>query len=151
MGGGDEGCTRADDEAVIGKMATNEALMFKAVKKGDLATISSLVATNPGLVHSREKDGSTPLHAAAWKGELEVAKVLIDLGADVNALSENDHYGTTPLHAAAHANNRDVVRLLLDSGADASIVNHAGRTPLGETTLHNATAAAKVLREFGAG
>src|SRR3712207_7119966 len=57
-----------------------------------------------GLVHTREADGSTPLHCAAWKGHREAVELLLDAGADLNGQSENGHYGGTALHAAAHGN-----------------------------------------------
>jgi ankyrin repeat protein len=57
---------------------------------------------------------------------------------------------TTPLHAAAHGNRKDVVQVLIEPGANLNAKNKSGRTPLGETEFHNATAAAKLLREAGA-
>jgi ankyrin repeat protein len=80
---------------------------------------------------------------------VEAARVLLDAGADIQARSRNDHYGDTPLHAAAHGNQKDVVRLLIERGADVDARNPAGRTPLDETTFHNATAAAKLLVAAG--
>jgi ankyrin repeat protein len=76
-------------------------------------------------------------------------KVLLDAGADINAKSQNDHYGDTALHAAAHGNQKDVVKVLIERGASLNSKNKIGRTPLGETEWHNASAAAKLLKEAG--
>jgi ankyrin repeat protein len=46
-------------------------------------------------VHSKDKDHDTALHAAAFSGRLEIAKFLIDHGA--NTTAENEH-GEIPLH-----------------------------------------------------
>ena len=129
--------------------AASVRAVLKAAKQGDVASLRRLVASDAGLLDARDKDGSTPLHCAAWKGHVEAVRVLLDAGADVGAKSRNDHYGDTPLHAAAHGNQKDVVRLLIERGADVNAKNPAGRTPLGETTFHNATAAAKLLAAAG--
>lgn len=126
-----------------------EKQMIKVAKKGDVAAVKRLLGIDKSLAHARDRDGSTPLHCAAWKGHAALAKVLLDAGADANAKSRNDHYGDTPLHAAAHANQAAVVKLLIEHGAKLSTKNPNGRTPLGETEWHNATAAAKLLRMAG--
>ena len=127
----------------------NEKQMIKAAKKGDVAAVKQLLKIDPSLSGARDKDGCTPLHCASWKGHAEVAKVLLDAGADINAKSQNDHYGDTALHAAAHGNQKDVVKVLIERGASLNSKNKIGRTPLGETEWHNASAAAKLLKEAG--
>lgn len=124
--------------------------MFRAVKSGDAAKVRSLLALDPGLVHARDKDQSTPLHYAAWKDQPEVVELLLDAGADIQAHNENYHWGTTALHAAAHGNNPKAVAALLRRGADVNALKANGTgTPLGETKIHNATAAAKLLIAAG--
>ena len=124
---------------------------LRAVKHGDAARTAELLAAAPALLHLRdEEDASTPLHHAAWKGHPEVATVLLDAGADVNAQSTNGHYGGTPLHCAAHGNQSAVARLLIERGADLNVQSCNGRTPLEETTFHKATTAANVLKRAGA-
>jgi Ankyrin repeats (3 copies) len=78
--------------------------IIKAAKAGDVSTVKALLAADASLVEARDSDGSTPLHCATWKGHQNVVVVLLDAGADVNAVNQNGHWGTTPLHAAAHAN-----------------------------------------------
>ena len=86
---------------------------------------------------------TTPLMAAAGLGTtepleeageeveaLEAVKVLLDLGADVNAIDNN---GDTPMHGAAYGAYPTVVKLLAERGADPQIwkeKNKFGRTPL---------------------
>jgi ankyrin repeat protein len=125
-------------------------VMLKAAKAGNLAEVRKLVAKDKSLLNIRDKEGSTPLHCAAWKGHVDVVTALLNAGAGINAVNQNGHYGTTPLHAAAHGNQRAVAELLIARGADMKAKNLSGRTPLGETTVHNATAVAKLLREHGA-
>jgi len=121
--------------------------MIKAAKAGNAPAVQTILDADPALLHALDSDGSTPLHCAAWKGHAEVAALLLERGADVHVENENDHWGGTPLHAAAHANNNAIVKLLLEHGADPAKVSRNGRTPLEETTLHKATAAARVLKQ----
>jgi ankyrin repeat protein len=88
-------------------------------------------------------DKSTPLMAAAGLGTsdpleeagtedeaLDAVKMLLDLGADINAV---DNKGDTAMHGAAYGNFPTIVRLLAERGADINIWKRAdteGRTPL---------------------
>lgn len=62
----------------------NAKAIIKAAKKGDAETMLRLLNEDPSLVMARDKDGSTPLHCAAWNGHEEVAAVRLDAGAEVN-------------------------------------------------------------------
>jgi ankyrin repeat protein len=124
--------------------------IIQATKRGDAAGTAALLKADPCLARATEADGTTPLHCAAWKGHVEVAEILLNAGADLNAVNQDAHYGGTPLHAAAHGNQKPVVELLIRRGAALDVVSCNGRTPLQETAFHNATAAAKLLRAAGA-
>ncbi len=124
--------------------------MLKAAKSGDATRVKELVKMDSSLMSARDIDGSTPLHCACWKGREEVVAVLLKAGADVNAENANEHWGTTPLHAAAHANQKKIAELLIAHGANIAARNLNNRTPLDETSFHNASAVAKLLRAAGA-
>lgn len=124
--------------------------IFKAAKNGDLTALRKLLRADPSLIHARDKDGSTPLHWAAWRGQIDVTRLLLKAGAEVNAQSQNTHWGTTPLHAAAHGNQAAVAQLLLEHGANIRAKNLNKRTPLQETAVHDARTAAAALRATGA-
>jgi uncharacterized protein len=75
-----------------------------------------------------EKDpfgGSSPLISAAVFGKPDIAKVLIDAGADINFKNKD---GSTALHTAAFFCRPEIVKMLLDKGADKTIVNSYGAT-----------------------
>lgn len=122
--------------------------IIKAAKNGRADLVKALLVADPDLINARDKDGSTPLHCAVWKGHQQVVAQLIEAGADVNAQNENDHWGTTPLHAAAHANQAAIAQLLIDQGADVKATDREGRTPMFHTTFHKARAVVKVLERY---
>ncbi len=72
----------------------------------------------------------TPLHAAAMAGHARVAEMLIDAGADVNAVAAEE--SGSPLYLAGGMGREEVVRLLLDLGADVT------RGPEGRQPIHAA-------------
>lgn len=128
-----------------------EKQIIKAAKTGDLQAVTDLLTADPQLVTALDRDGSTPLHCAAWKGHALVATLLLDSGADMNAHNENSHWGTTALHAASHGNNKAVVELLIQRGAEVNLRSPLNNlTALGHSRVHNAKPVAKVLLEHGA-
>ena len=66
------------------------------------------------------------MHTAAREGEVDVVKVLLAAGADVEAKDED---GRTALHRAARAGHGDIVKVLIEGGADVEAQEKDGRTP----------------------
>jgi ankyrin repeat protein len=102
---------------------------MRAAFSGDLEVVKLLLAHGADP-HVQSKDMETSLMAASGEGfingyhrlrdpkeRLEVVKLLIDLGEDVNAA---DAYGITPLMDAANLGDAAVVKYLIDKGADLS-------------------------------
>jgi len=83
----------------------------------------------PGAVNAYAYDGWTPLHLAAFFGQSNAARVLLEAGADVHAVSRNS-LTNTPLHAAAAGKHSDVALLLLAHGAKPDPADAGGYTPL---------------------
>jgi uncharacterized protein len=69
----------------------------------------------------------SPLLYAARDGRLEIARMLLDAGADIEYVDGN---GITPLLSAITNNHPDVARLLIDRGANVKATDWYGRTPL---------------------
>jgi ankyrin repeat protein len=88
--------------------------------------------------------GETPLMLAAINNHLELAKVLIQRGAEVNKT------GWTPLHYAATRGHREMMRLLLDNDAYIDSESANGTTPLMMAAYSAPPLAVKLLLEEGA-
>ncbi|XP_053719082.1 protein phosphatase 1 regulatory subunit 12A isoform X3 [Synchiropus splendidus] len=71
------------------------------------------------------KSGGTALHVAAAKGYVEVLKLLIQAGYDVNI---KDYDGWTPLHAASHWGKEEACRILVENFCDMDLINKMGQT-----------------------
>ncbi|XP_046383816.1 ankyrin-3-like [Ischnura elegans] len=63
-------------------------------------------------------DDNSPIHLAVQKGSMEMVKLLLSKGAEINALGK----GKTPLHIATHNGYPPMVKLLLDHSADVNSV-----------------------------
>ena len=105
-----------------------------AARNGWLELVRSHVEKDKLAVHRRGVIGETPLHWAGHNGFVEVVRVLLDGGADIEA-DEIGCYGGKPLHFASE-HEPEVVRLLLERGADVNSRNalaggeFEGATPL---------------------
>lgn len=93
-------------------------LTFYGDKVGSAASCVSILLSNGADPKSVNLAGETPLHNAVLSGDTDSIKMLIDAGADVNALTAEG----TPVLSYAIFNRKDVdiVRLLLDKGANVA-------------------------------
>ncbi|KAF2184005.1 ankyrin [Zopfia rhizophila CBS 207.26] len=82
--------------------------MFKAAVKGNTRVIEWLLEQGVDPVKLTYDETLVPLHAAAYNGKLDCAKVLVEqAGMDVNS---KDDIGGTPLIRAAWGGNVEMVR-----------------------------------------
>ena len=101
--------------------------IIMASKGGHVVLVDWLCKLPVSNVNPRVSETHSALRAASLGGHLHVCKLLIDHGANLNALSAGKR---TPLMGASMNGHRLVVRLLLDMGADRNIVNSTGESAL---------------------
>ncbi len=111
--------------ALFASFTACAAAIHKVVRDGDVREVSKLIATDRNLVNSRNELGSTPLHIAAGNPTPDIARLLLDNGADLNA---KDNNGATPLHIAAFSGHKANVELLLARGANVHARDNSGKT-----------------------
>ncbi|XP_063684767.1 BCL-6 corepressor-like isoform X2 [Bolinopsis microptera] len=92
---------------------------------GDCNTISRLLLTDKNLVYYKDFiSGYTGLHWACKLGRIDMAKILLEAGSEVNMKSNSGH---TPLHLAAQTGKTDLIELIIRYGADKDIRDHKGK------------------------
>lgn len=99
--------------------------IYTAAFIGDRAGVGTFLRDDPELAR---KPGIHGIPILSFVTDGEIARLLIERGADVDALSRAP-FQSAPLHTAARRGYADVVAVLLESGADATVRNYTGHTP----------------------
>ena len=121
--------------------------LHTAVDAGDLARVQVLVAAGADIEESDENDRShTPLLRAARKGNITVARYLVERGANKEAEYRG---GDTPLIIAAYKGYMEVVRMLIDHGANKDATGNLDWTPLINASVYGHVAVVEYLLEQG--
>jgi ankyrin repeat protein len=110
-------------------MAAEEAIeaVHRAAWQDDAVSVTRMLDDDPGLLSSVWKS-DTLLTTAVWHGHVDVVRLLLERGAEIN--QADDSTGGTALHLAVARGHEEVVSLLLTSGADPSIKGYRGKTAL---------------------
>jgi hypothetical protein len=114
-----------DTKVATAGIKAPEVDLHTAVLTENMEAVKQHIAAGSNLNERDPFGGSSPLITASLFGKTEMAKVLIDAGADLN-FQNND--GSTALLTAAFFCRPEIVKLLLDKGADKSIKNKYGAT-----------------------
>jgi len=101
--------------------------IVEAAKGGDLQTVKTILARDPAKLNALDENKYTPLHWACIRAHWDVAKYLIEQGADLNIQGGD---GGTPLNWAGHHDDVEIVKLLIAKGAKLNIQNQWGMTEL---------------------
>jgi ankyrin repeat protein len=103
--------------------------LIEAAISGDVNTTKKWMYCNSDSCAPHGENSDTPLMLAARYGHVEVVRVLLEGGADVQWASNNMY---TALHRAAWKGHLEVCRLLLDSGAKVNALERQWN----QTALH---------------
>jgi ankyrin repeat protein len=131
--------------------AAPELDVHEAAALGQADAVKRLLGRSKRRATAYSADGFTPLHLAAFFGHVDVAELLLDRGADIEARSHNRHLPqVTPLHSAAAGRRNAVALLLLDRGADPDAAQPGGWTPLHQAAASGNLELCQALLEAGA-
>ncbi len=121
--------------------------IFEAVISGDCEAVNEFLSYVE--VDIKDNMGQTPLHDAAAYGQFEVAKLLIDKGANVNTTNK---MGGTPIGACTMGRGRflDVAELLIEHGAQINVRDKNGPTALHKSVINGQPKMIELLLENGA-
>jgi len=114
---------------VAGCVMDSKVVRLKyATINGDSNIVKSLLAEHRDIIiNAKDKKGNTALMYAASNDKIDIAKTLLDAGADVNAINKRR---STALIIAAWHGRVDIVEVLINAGADVSVKNKDGNTAL---------------------
>lgn len=131
--------------------------VLRATRHGDVNQLQRIFARQPEAREATGHMGRRPLHVAVESEQLDLARFLLESGADVNgtrgggdtplfwapnaeiaetliragaSLHAKDLAGREPIHWAAQFARPDVIRLLLDHGCDVNVRDERRHTPL---------------------
>lgn len=105
----------------------DQQLSFAFKQKNKLLCLTLLASMK--YVDAKDENESTALHQAADHGWIDVCDILIDRGANIDAVNG---YGWRPLHIASFRGHIELCRALLDRGADIQAITQDE----GESALH---------------
>ncbi|WP_027380929.1 ankyrin repeat domain-containing protein [Chryseobacterium daeguense] len=100
--------------------------IFDIARTGTVAEVKELMKQNPDIINQTNDNGFSPLILACYRGNVEVAKFLIDNVKDVNYKSQEG----TALAGLSIRYNKDLAEYLLKKKADPNIADTTGTTPL---------------------
>ncbi len=109
-----------DGDGIIGVTS-----LMNATINDDVEATKFFAKSGASVVNQKNVGGATALHIAARRGNLEICKILVENGANVNI---TDNEGWTPLMRAAIAKNSELVKFLINNGADPKKMNLIGET-----------------------
>ena len=130
-------------------------LLIKTVSFGDNEITSLLLSfhADPNAPTKRASHPSefpaTPLQCAARTGNLQIAGLLIDAGAEVNATG-GTQTARTPLSFAVLFNHLDMIRFLIEKGAEVNARDSEGASPLDYAAWRGSLDAVAILLAHGA-
>ncbi len=154
---------------------TRQREFFEAVRSNDVPRTRLLLQSDSSLANARilgdatllnervwrdkvivdidsdEKRDTRALHHAVFHGNVEMASLLLEHGADIHALGyENNHEMTPPVVLAAWEGGIEMLRLLLEHDDDPNAESGNGVTPLSTAIRHAKADRVEILKQHGA-
>jgi ankyrin repeat protein len=145
-----------DRDSVDRLLAADPKLdVFEATAFGRSDRLRQLLDEDPSRANAFGDDGFHPLGLACFFGHLDAARLLLDRGADVDALSTNEHVQTAAIHAAAaaagdEATRYELVKLALEYGADPNLPQGGGFRAIDAARQNGDSRVEQLLLEHGA-
>lgn len=121
--------------ALQNKVAAQTKDVFDLCRNGDTAELKTLLQSNTSLLNFKKSNGFTPFIIATYNGQFDASKLLIEMGADINA---QDRSGNTALMGVCFNGNVELVKLLISNKImiNALNFNHASALIFAATFGH---------------
>ena len=112
---------------IIDRENANANLLITASSCGKIGTVKVLLRYAVNDINSVDKDSNTPLMNAVGYEHTDLAKYLIEHGANVNCICENN---ATPLSQAVYNQSYEIVDMIIRKGGNINVRNIEGYSPL---------------------
>jgi ankyrin repeat protein len=116
-----------------------------AVRNDNEAFVQKLIDLGADINIVSEDRGYTPVMDAVWRGNLDITKLLVNKGAELNTINKE---GQTNLVLAVGADKVDIVKILAKHGADPDIKDWMGMSAYGYATLFRKDNIIKILKPY---
>ena len=129
------------------------APLYYASVSGFRGLVEHIITAHSQDIIGRGGSHTTPLHAASFKGHLDVASLLLKSGANPNS---RDNLGRAPLHRVSQGghvmlqSSLEIARFLVNSSADVNLTDNDGCTTLHAAAQSGYRDIAKLLLDSGA-
>ena len=132
--------------------------VFEAAALGQTDRLRELLDEDPARANAFGDDGFHPLGLACFFGHVDAARLLLERGADVNALARNERIQTAAIHAAAASGDTgsdettryELVKLVLEHGADPNLQQGGGFRAIDAARQNGDERVEALLLEHGA-
>ena len=147
---------RGESEEAERLAAGRELNVHEAAALGRPERLQTLLDEDPARANAFGDDGFHPLGLACFFGHVDAARLLLDRGADVNALSRNEHIQTAAIHASAASEGKgelvryELVELVLEHGADPNLPQGGGFRAIDAARQNGDERVEQLLLEHGA-
>ncbi len=123
--------------------------IHRAIEAGDLALVKQILKSDPSALTERDNNQfrELPIHIAAQTGNIEIAKLLLEAGADIDA---GDSDNSTALGVAAMRKHGEMVAFLIERGADINRRDRKADCPLSFAVYGRDEAIIQQLLDAGA-
>jgi len=132
---------------LLGETANYSSLLCLAMNSARLDVLDFLVANGVDINSKINEDGDMLIHIAAFDGNIEALKYLLEHGVKVDARNNKDQ---TPMRKAAWAGRVDVMKYLKERGANLYARDKDGFSPIDCAVVKNQIESIKCFKELGA-
>ena len=146
-----EGFVPVGKNAILAALLKHRAPIdrFEAAALSGRVRVAQEIDADPAYLAAESGFGWTPLHFAAYGGNLEVAKLLLDRGAAIDRRA-NTKFRNTPLQVSLLTGEEEMAAFLVARGADVRIEQDEGFTALHEAAQIGSEKLIALLLDAGA-
>lgn len=148
---GSEGFVPPQKNAILSDLTAHGAPIdrFEAAALSGRVRVGKEIDADPAYLTAESSFGWAPLHFAAYAGNLEVAKLLLDRGADIDRRA-NTKFRNTPLQVSLLTGQEEMAAFLVARGADVRVEQAEGFTALHEAAQIGSEKVITLLLDAGA-